>query len=434
MKDLKRFISHGAAIVMAWSWFAATDACFAAINVDATTNYAGTAWQALSSYTVDFSSFDPSGSDKLIITVHGRATADSPVRSVTNVTFNAIEAMRIAETNNGRGIVAIFYIDSPPAGGDLVVQLNDKIITVGVSMTAVSGTVSGAGPSANAQAISGTVTTTADGTLVVAGATNNDTTSPPIPDPDPPLTAVFASAVYANYCSGGAGYYVVPTAGGFNYSFDQGANPATVAAGFEPNAAPPAPAVSLSGNSVASNASPGTLVGTLSMVNTNGTFTYSLDTTGDYAYFDISSGTTNLRTAAWINKASFDISIVGTESGGGGLVVTNDFTITVDAIADARPTFVVSAEVQNGATDGTVVGTARTVESGATFSIISGRADLFYFEGSDLKVTNSADWGSIGTTNYVTLQAIVGSGTNQLVVAAGIVGSASSRGTVFIFM
>lgn len=195
---------------------------------------------------------------------------------------------------------------------------------------------------------------------------------------------------------------------------------------------PLAGTVSLSGSIVASNAAPGTLVGNLSMVNTNGTFTYALDASGDYTYFDISTGTTNLRTAAWIDSDQYDISIIGTESGGGGLVVTNDFTINVDPVAANKMAFVVAADVQSGAADGAVVGTAQTDVSGATFSIIDGREDLFYMDGADLKLTNSSDWGSIGTTNYVRLQASVGAATNELVVAAGVI-SGASAGTIFIF-
>jgi hypothetical protein len=70
--------------------------------------------------------------------------------------------------------------------------------------------------------------------------------------------------------------------------------------------------------------------------------------------------------------------------------------------------------------------------SGATFSIIDGREDLFYMHGADLKLTNSSDWGSIGTTNYVRLQASVGAATNELVVAAGVI-SGASAGTIFMF-
>jgi hypothetical protein len=195
---------------------------------------------------------------------------------------------------------------------------------------------------------------------------------------------------------------------------------------------PGTPYISLSSTNVVTNASPGTLVGNLAMANTNGTFSYAMETTsGDNGHFDIPASTTNLRTAAWLDSNSYNISIVGTETGGGGLIVTNDFTINVTT-ADDIPDFVVSAEVQSGSTDGTVVGTAQTIQSGATFSISGGREDLFYFDGNELKVTNSASWGSIGTTNYVTLQAVVGSGTNELIVAASVV-SGTPSATIFRF-
>lgn len=216
----------------------------------------------------------------------------------------------------------------------------------------------------------------------------------------------------------------------FEVDIVAGSNAGITGLGFEEVADP---FIELNNSSVASNAAPGTLVGDLGMVNTNGTFSYSLKTSGDYACFDIPTGTTNLRTAAWIDAASYSISIIGTETGGGGLVVTNDFTITVDPATDEIPDFMVSAEVLDGATDGTLVGTAQTIQSGATFSISAGRDDLFYFDGSDLKLTNAASWGSIGTTNYVTLQAVVGTGTNELVVAATVVDTATS-GTIFRFL
>jgi hypothetical protein len=170
------------------------------------------------------------------------------------------------------------------------------------------------------------------------------------------------------------------------------------------------------------------------MVNTNGTFTYSLKESGDYTYFDIpETGSTNkLRTAKWIDSASYAISVIATESGGGGLVVTNDFTITVDLATSDDWVFVVSADVQVGAADGTVIGTAETSRPGATFAVAGGLTNLFYFEGDDLKVTNSADWGAIGTTNYVTIQASGGGVTNELIVAASVVNGATS-GTTFRF-
>jgi hypothetical protein len=240
-------------------------------------------------------------------------------------------------------------------------------------------------------------------------------------------TAPAALAVGPSY----AFFNIVASAGdSFKVDIVASGNAGITGLGFEEVADP---FIELNDNNVASNAAPGTLVGDLSMANTNGTFSYSLKASGDYADFDIPAGTTNLRTAAWIDSSSYSISIIGTETGGGGLVVTNDFTITVDPATDEIPDFVVSAEVQDGAADGTLVGTAQTIQSGATFSISAGRDDLFYFDGADLKLTNASSWGSIGTTNYVTLQAVVGTGTNELVVAVAVV-DIPTNGTIFRFL
>jgi len=160
-------------------------------------------------------------------------------------------------------------------------------------------------------------------------------------------------------------------------------------------------------------------------------FAYSLTSTGDYSYFDIAAGSTNLRTAAWIDKGAFSISIIVTNSTD-GFSLTNNFNITVDEASVAIPVFVVSAQVQNGSTDGTTVGTVETVVAGATFSLADGRTDLFYLDGADLKLTNAADWGGLGVTNYVTLRAVKNSTTNELVVAASMIAGSPSP-TVFRF-
>jgi len=186
------------------------------------------------------------------------------------------------------------------------------------------------------------------------------------------------------------------------------------------------PAVQLSGSrSVASNAPPGTLVGNVSMVATNGTFTYALESGGDNDNFSIAPGSTNLRTAVWMSAASNNISIVGTETGGGGLVLTNDFVIDVTA---ADPVFVVAAGVGNPVTDGETVGTALT-SSGASVSIVPGlgRDDLFVMAGNDLTVANPGDWVA-GTTNYVMLT--TSAATGDLIVGVTMGGPS---GTVFIF-
>jgi hypothetical protein len=95
---------------------------------------------------------------------------------------------------------------------------------------------------------------------------------------------------------------------------------------------PIVPAVTLDGSasldSIAGNAPVGTLVGPLSMINTNPAgFAYSLDA-GDTTYFDIPGGTSNLLVKAALGAGPYALKIVGTK---GGFSVTNDFVITVAA-------------------------------------------------------------------------------------------------------
>jgi len=185
----------------------------------------------------------------------------------------------------------------------------------------------------------------------------------------------------------------------------------------------------LSGNTVASNSPPGTLVGSLSF-NDDIADEFGLSVTDsgpDSGDFQI-TGTTNLQTKVWMDSASKAISIIAYSNS--TVLATNHFTITVSEAATLP--FIVSADVQTGAADGTVIGTAQTAVSGATFSIFGGRSDLFYMEGAELKLTNNAGWGSVGSTNYVTIQAVSGGLTNQLVVAAKVVSGATS-GTIFRF-
>jgi len=184
----------------------------------------------------------------------------------------------------------------------------------------------------------------------------------------------------------------------------------------------------LSGNTVASNSPPGTLVGSLSF-NDDIADEFGLSVTDsgpDSGDFQI-TGTTNLQTKVWMDSASKAISIIAYSNS--TVLATNHFTITVSE-ATTLP-FIVSADVQAGAADGTVIGTAQAAVSEATFSIVGGRSDLFYMDGAELKLTNSADWGSVGTTNYVILQAASGSVSNELVVAAG-VGSGATRGMIIL--
>jgi hypothetical protein len=91
------------------------------------------------------------------------------------------------------------------------------------------------------------------------------------------------------------------------------------------------PAVRLDGSStrdsIAANAPVGTLVGALSMINTNPVgFAYALNAGGDTNHFDIPAGTSNLVTKAALGPGPYALKIEATKD---GFAVTNDFEITV---------------------------------------------------------------------------------------------------------
>jgi len=170
------------------------------------------------------------------------------------------------------------------------------------------------------------------------------------------------------------------------------------------------PAVTLNGRfaegSVASNALPGTLVGNLSMAHAPGAFTYALERGGDNDNFSIASGSTNLRTAVWMDASAYNISIVATETGGDYLVVTNDFVISVTA-----PTHLllkVTATMAASPTASSQVGVLGSRPgSGTTFEIVVGREDLFEIDasGTNLMQVAGSDPGSSGETHYLEIKA-----------------------------
>ncbi len=175
---------------------------------------------------------------------------------------------------------------------------------------------------------------------------------------------------------------------------------------FDGTAGVPEPYVFLSDPpyAVAANAAPGTLVGNVSMQNANGTFAFSLQGV-DAGNFSIASGSTNLRTAVSMSARANNISIVGTETGGGTLVVTNHYVINVTASdyislkmaagMDANPTapsLVASLDARPG--------------SGTSFDIVSGRDDLFEIDGTGTNLVQVAgsNTGPAGGIHYVEIK------------------------------
>jgi hypothetical protein len=166
------------------------------------------------------------------------------------------------------------------------------------------------------------------------------------------------------------------------------------------------PTVSLSANAVASNAPPGTLIGTLdfSPDGPNETFTFAAgagDT--DNGKFDIVN-TNELRSNQYLPDGTYDIRIEGDD--GAATTAENTFTITASAATYAA--FVASAGVVAGTpVGGEVVATLEARDSDGssigTFGIVGGRDDLFQISGNELQQKAGADPGAPATIHYVTL-------------------------------
>jgi len=184
---------------------------------------------------------------------------------------------------------------------------------------------------------------------------------------------------------------------------------------------------------VASNAAPGTLVGTLSDPSGSADeFQLATTATGpDSANFQI-TGTTNLRTAVWMNAASNDISIVALSNS--TVLVTNDFAITVDP--SAWIAFKVGAEVGPGvAAGGETVGfLSAQPGSGTGFDIVGGRGDLFAITGAggtNLTQVAGSDPGANGTVNWVEVRATNSALTSYLLIGVEVV--TDPAGALFMF-
>jgi len=103
---------------------------------------------------------------------------------------------------------------------------------------------------------------------------------------------------------------------------------------------------STTGDSIDEGLPSGKIVGSLAVINTNTTFSYSLVESGSYpdnASFDLTGGSSsNLVTAEPIDyetKSSYTIRVLATETGGGSLLLTNTFTIAVNE--DERQYFII---------------------------------------------------------------------------------------------
>lgn len=229
-----------------------------AITIDATTTFVTPVTTFANSQTFDASGFNPSGSDKLVAAIIGRGGS---FLTAPTVTFNGQEMNHIVTrdtpaASTHRGVSSLFYIDAPGTGGNLMLTYNTQIQDLGIVLFALSGTATGFTGSTiqSNNSLSGTIATSVDGSLVIAGGWYGDDFTAPVEvslSVDSPLTSVLSTQIDATNPSSAAaaGYYLDPDAGNVSISFTgSSGTPVSnfVAAAFAP-APIPEPSVMLLG-------------------------------------------------------------------------------------------------------------------------------------------------------------------------------------------
>ncbi len=190
------------------------------------------------SAATDLSGFDPSGSDKLVVTISGErgGAVSNPI--ITSVTYGGVamtEAIQAIDPLDSQR-TGIFFLDNPTAAGDLFIDVSSRLNGVGVSLLALSGTEPGVALTNGSDGQSTSLTTLVDDTFLVASHVNNGNGA----TAQPPLTPLLNDAVGS--AGGGSGFQNVPTAGLVTPTFtDNTIRPVTVAAAFEPAGVIPEP-------------------------------------------------------------------------------------------------------------------------------------------------------------------------------------------------
>jgi hypothetical protein len=192
------------------------------------------------SYTItptDLPGFDPSGSDKLIVTTSGEKPGHFGGKGyVTSMTYDGVSLTEAVQYNNSIQVTSVFYLDDPGAVGDLVVNIDSGLNGVGVSLLAISGTASGVALTNSNTGQSTTLTTVLADTFVVASHANNGSGATAQSPLTPLLDAEVGSA------GGGSGYAYIASPGLVTLSFTGSTTrPVTVAAAFEPDIIIPEP-------------------------------------------------------------------------------------------------------------------------------------------------------------------------------------------------
>ncbi len=200
------------------------------------------------------------------------------------------------------------------------------------------------------------------------------------------------------------------------------------------------PALEIAGNSVSENVAIGAAAGSLSVANTNATFKFELvagdgdDGNGSFNLDTPEINSSNILTAAVFDRetqSSYDIRVLATETSGGGLLLTNTFTISVGDVSEPVDRMFANAEVKSTTT---LAATLEAMAGGVTYGITAGEhhAALFEIQNTDeLHLKTAATAGQVGDEYFVEVTAS-GGVTDSMLIKVTVV-SGTPKGTVFIF-
>ena len=189
-------VSTLAAAAVATYLVTSTSAHAALISVDETVAYNQTTGGT--SFTLDptdLSGFDPSGSDKLVVTLSNEKQGGGTA-SITGVTYDGAplaEAIQLFSSVSNQ-LTGIFFLDNPNSQGDLVINYSSNMNGLGASALALSGTEPGIAVAEGDDGQSTSLTTLVDDTFVVASHVNNGNSGTAQPPLTPLLDAPVGSA------------------------------------------------------------------------------------------------------------------------------------------------------------------------------------------------------------------------------------------------
>ncbi len=194
--------------------------------------------------------------------------------------------------------------------------------------------------------------------------------------------------------------------------------------------------LTLTGLTVTENQASGTQVGFFTTANTNGTFTYSLVSgTGDSGNGNFQISDSNLLTTVVFDyeaQTSYSVRVQSTEVGGGGLELTNTFTITIVNEVETWGGVYALAEVTAGQTAVATLQSLPGENTSVAYSKVTG------FDSADFSIAGDAlslnAPGVLGEEKYIEVQAVgtpVGQ-TNTVLVKVTVVADATST-TIIMF-